>query len=74
MTEDYVSRAPWSLQPSLKQMTEEVGVDFDKFIESLKVGRSDMEIGQEFSVSGKVIEHLREHFEKYGVHSIVGQD
>jgi DNA-directed RNA polymerase specialized sigma subunit len=74
LSEDFVSRAPWSLQPSLKQMAEEVGVDFDKFIEGLKHNKSDQEISKEFGVSDKVIRNLRNHFEQYGVHSIVGQD
>lgn len=74
MAEDYVSRAPWSIQPSLKQMSEEVGVDFDKFIENLKLQKSDTEIAKEFGVSKKTIWFLRNHFESYGVHSIAGQD
>jgi len=69
-----MSRAPWSLQPSLKGMTEEVGIDFDTFIKFLKDNKQDAEIAQEFGVSNKTIVGLREHFEKYGVHSIVGQD
>lgn len=74
MQKDYVSRAPWSLQPSLKEMTEEVGINFDDFIECLKNNKSDMEMAKEFRVNNKVINHLKEHFDKYGVHSIVGQD
>ncbi len=72
--QDHVSRAPWSLQPSLKEMTEEVGINFDQFIECLKHNKSDMEMSQEFSVNNKTIQHLKEHFQRYGVHSIVGQD
>jgi len=74
LQEDFVSRAPWSLQPSLKQMTEEVGIDFNIFIRFLKDNKKDFEMAQEFGVSKKTIGYLREHFEKYGVHSIVGQD
>jgi len=55
-------------------MTEEVGIDFDIFIKFLKDNKKDVEIAQEFGVSDKTIVCLREHFEKYGVHSIVGQD
>ncbi|KUO52243.1 MAG: histidine kinase [Desulfitibacter sp. BRH_c19] len=74
MHKNYVSRAPWSLQPSLKQMTEEVGINFDDFIKCLKDNKSDMEMSHEFSVDDEIIKHLKEHFEKYGVQSIVGQD
>ncbi|MFZ5650500.1 MAG: helix-turn-helix domain-containing protein, partial [Bacillota bacterium] len=31
--EEYLrSRVPWSTEPSLKQKTDEAGVDFDRFI------------------------------------------
>lgn len=69
-----MSRAPWSLQPSLKEMTEELGIDFNIFIKSLKENKKDYEMALEFGVSKKAIGFLREHFERYGVHSIVGQD
>ncbi|WP_028307284.1 histidine kinase [Desulfitibacter alkalitolerans] len=74
MQDDFVSRAPWSLQPSLKEMTEEVGIDFNAFIKCLKDKKNDSEMAQELGVSTKTIGYLKEHFEKYGVHSIVGQD
>ena len=55
-------------------MTEEVGIDFNIFIKLLKDDRKDCEMAQEFGVSKETIGHLREHFEKYGIQSIVGQD
>ena len=72
--EDFRSRAPWSTEPSLKAKAEEVGVDFDRFIEGLAKNRSDQEIAREFGVTEKTVWHLRNHFEKLGVHSIMGQD
>ncbi|MFZ5633607.1 MAG: helix-turn-helix domain-containing protein [Bacillota bacterium] len=73
--EEYLrSRVPWSTEPSLKQKTDEVGVDFDRFIDGLKHGRSDMEMAEEFNVSEKIIKHLRDHFMSHGVGSIMGQD
>jgi hypothetical protein len=72
--ENYVSRAPWSVQPNLKEMTEDVGINFDLFIDSLKNNKNDMEIANEFNVSEKAINSLRLHFEKYGLQSIIGQD
>lgn len=74
MTEDFVSRVPWSTEPSLKEKTEEVGIDFDQFIARLAENRSDMEMAEEFQVSEKTIAHLREHFERLGLQSIMGQD
>ena len=69
-----VSKVPWGLQPSLKDKTNELGIDFDKFIESIKLNRSDSEMAEEFGVSKETIAHLREHFERYGLQSIVGRD
>jgi hypothetical protein len=74
MAEDYVSRVPWSTEPSLKEKAEEVGIDFDKFIDGLDNNLTDMEMAQDFNVSSKVISHLRKHFEELGIHSIMGQD
>lgn len=59
---------------SLKEKAEEVGINFDAFIEQLALNRTDMEIASELAVSEKVVEHLRQHFDRYGIHSIVGQD
>ena len=68
------SRAPWSTQPSLKEMANEVGIDFDRFIDGLAANRSDTELAAEFGVNSQVIYRLRDHFEHYGLHSIMGQD
>lgn len=68
------SRAPWSTQPSLKEMAAEVGVDFDRLIAGLAANRTDTELAAEFGVDCRVIYHLRDHFERYGVQSIMGQD
>ncbi len=70
----FQSRVPWSSEPSLKEMTREVGVDFDRFIEGIKDEQSDSEMAQEFDVPEESIYHLRDHFYTHGVHSIVGQD
>jgi hypothetical protein len=70
----FQSRVPWSSEPSLKEMTEEVGVDFDRFIEGIKDDKNDSEMAQEFNVSEELIYHLKDHFYTHGVHSVVGQD
>ncbi|MBM7854074.1 DNA-directed RNA polymerase specialized sigma subunit [Desulfohalotomaculum tongense] len=73
--EEYIrSRVPWTTEPSLVTKTEEVGVDFDRFIDGLKNDRTDAEIAQEFGVSEKTIAHLRNHFMRYGIGSTMGQD
>ena len=65
---------PWSIQQSLKSMADDAGVDFDVFLAGLKNGKTDEEIAIKTGVSPKAIGCLREHFEKYGIDSIVGQD
>lgn len=74
MSEDYRSRAPWNWQPYLNEMCAEIGVNYDKFIESMAKNRSDMEIAEDFGVRPKSITHLRKHFERYGLGSVIGQD
>lgn len=69
-----ISRVPWSTGPSLKEMTNEVGIDFDRFIDALQEDKTDQEMAREFDVSEKLIYHLREHFFTHGVGSIVGRD
>lgn len=72
--EFFRSRIVWSTQPSLKQVAAEVGVDYSELVDRFAVDKNDMEIAEEFGVSTKVINHLRDHFERYGLGSIMGQD
>ena len=73
--EEYIrSRVPWSTEPSLKFKTNEVGIDFDEFIEGLKENKTDTEMAEEFGCSEKTIFHLRDHFIRKGIGSIMGQD
>lgn len=71
---EFTSRVPWSTEPSLKFKAEEVGIDFDLFIDGLKNNRLDSEMAMEFGVSEKTIEYLRDHFMTHGVGSVMGQD
>ncbi len=74
MDEYIPSRVPWSTEPSIKFMTEEVGIDFDGFIEGLRDGRSDVEMAEDYNVTEKLIYHLRDHFMRYGLGHVMGQD
>jgi len=74
MGEEFRSRVPWSSEPSLKEKAREVGVDFDRLVQLLAAQRSDEEMAAELGVPAALVTHLRRHFERYGVHSIVGQD
>lgn len=68
------ARVPWSTQPSLRLKTEEVGVDFDRFIDGLCRNRSDADMARDLGVPVGVITNLREHFMRFGVESVQGQD
>ena len=72
--EDFRSRVPWSMDASLKEKAREVGVDFDRFLQLLAERRSEGEIAAELGVPEALIGHLRDHFDRYGVHSVIGQD
>ncbi|MBE3581685.1 MAG: helix-turn-helix domain-containing protein [Thermoanaerobacteraceae bacterium] len=68
------ARVPWSTRPSLKSMAEEAGIDFDAFMGALAANKSDTEMAAAFGVPPEVISRLREHFERYGLQSIMGED
>ncbi|MDD4169804.1 MAG: helix-turn-helix domain-containing protein [Desulfotomaculaceae bacterium] len=70
----HLSHVPWSRKPGLKEMTDDVGIDFDRFIDALKEDKTDIEMAAEFNVSEKLVYHLREHFFTHGVGSIEGGD
>jgi len=53
-------------------MANEVDIDFGRFIDGLAANRSDTEPAPEFGVNSRVIYCLRDHFEHYGLHSIMG--
>ncbi|MEW6182784.1 MAG: helix-turn-helix domain-containing protein [Bacillota bacterium] len=74
MSEAYFNKPPWSTQPSLKIKTEEVGVNFDRFISGLKNNHTDSDMADEFNVPVGIITNLREHFMRYGIDSVVGGD
>lgn len=65
---------PWSRIQGLNEMTEEAGIDFDQFIESIKNQASIEEMSEQFQVSPGTIENLQEHFFRYGLGSVQGGD
>ncbi|MBO8137470.1 MAG: helix-turn-helix domain-containing protein [Desulfotomaculum sp.] len=73
--EEYIrSRVPWTTETSLVTKTEEVGIDFDRFIDGLKNNKTDAEMASEFGVTEKTISYLKDHFMRYGIGSTIGQD
>lgn len=66
--------APWSREPSLKFMCEEVGVNENTLIQGIAQNKSDSEMAKEMGVPEKTIQGLRKRFMSHGVASIEGQD
>jgi len=55
-------------------MCFEAGVDFDSFIEDLKIGTNISDMAVKYGVSENTINLLQEHFMKYGISSVMGGD
>lgn len=68
------SRVPWEAGPNLKEMTDEVGIDMDRFVEAIGANKSDTEMASEFAVSEKTITCLKDHFFSKGLGTTIGQD
>lgn len=66
--------APWSREPSLKFMCEEVGVNMDNLIKGIENNKSDTEMAKEFGVPQKTVQYLKKRFMTHGLQSIEGQD
>lgn len=65
---------PWSRIPSLKEMTEEAGIDCDQFIEWIGGGKTADEIAHLTNISPEVSRALYGHFMHYGISSVMGGD
>lgn len=61
---------PWSVEPSMHFVCDEVGIDYDQFIHRLEGNKTDEEMAAEFGVSEKTIRHLKDRF--YQVEAILG--
>lgn len=66
--------APWSRIQSIKEMTEEAGIDFKEFIKGMENKEEPGYMAQRFKVEEDIIKSLQEHFWKYGVSSVMGGD
>lgn len=66
---------PWGVEDSMHFVCDEVGVDYNKFINALQSNRSDTEIAKEFDVSQGTVEKLKDRFYKgETIHGNYGQD
>ncbi len=65
---------PWSRMPYLQEMSEEAGIDFDSLIEAFRRDDSLEEMAKSFGVRRDTIISLKEHFEHYGISTVMGGD
>lgn len=65
---------PWSRIPSLEEMSREAGIDFDELITAFKQDLNVSAMAQRFKVSEETVVSLLEHFQHYGVASVIGGD
>lgn len=74
MYDDFPSRVPWNWQPYLSEMCAEENVDYDKLIAGLAENKTNRELADSLNANEKTVQYLRNHFEQYGVGSVIGQD
>ncbi|HWP97032.1 MAG TPA: helix-turn-helix domain-containing protein [Syntrophomonadaceae bacterium] len=65
---------PWSRIPSLQEMSQEAGVDFNQLIQSFQEGLSPKDLAVRFGVSENTMACLQDHFQHYGISSVMGGD
>jgi len=58
----------------LKEMAEEVGIDFDDLVEAIREDLNPRQLAARFEISEELAGNLKEHFYKYGVSSVMGGD
>ncbi|MGE5544500.1 MAG: helix-turn-helix domain-containing protein [Bacillota bacterium] len=60
--------------PSLKEMAEEVMIDFDDLVEAIGEDLTPQQMAARFQISEELAGNLKDHFYKYGVSSVMGGD
>lgn len=71
---DKGSFPPWSRIPSIIEMSAEIGVDHDRFIEFIQEGKSPDFIAAEMEITVETVRALYDHFMRYGIGSVMGGD
>lgn len=65
---------PFSRIPSLEEMSREAGIDFDQLIQAFKEDLNVAALARRFDVDEETAACLRDHFQHYGVASVMGGD
>ncbi|MGI6548825.1 MAG: helix-turn-helix domain-containing protein [Syntrophomonadales bacterium] len=58
----------------MKEMAEEVRIDFDDLVEAIGEDLSPQQIAARFQISEELAGDLKDHFYKYGISSVMGGD
>lgn len=65
---------PWSRIQSLQDMCLKAGVGQDRLIAAIEAGLSVEEAAQQLGAKDETVACLYEHFNKYGLGSVMGGD
>ncbi len=68
------SHVPWSRQPSLQSLSQDLGVDYEQLLAGLQENQTDSQLAAKLQCSVLAVQNLREYFEHYGLDSVEGQD
>ncbi|MGI6435442.1 MAG: helix-turn-helix domain-containing protein [Syntrophomonadaceae bacterium] len=71
---DQGSFPPWSRIPSLQDMCREADVGHDRLIAAIEAGLTVEEAARRLKVKTETVACLYEHFDKYGLGSVMGGD
>lgn len=74
MSNDSWARVPWNAGLSLKDVAQDLNINYNDFIDQLKENKNDKDIADNLKVAEEIVYHLRQQFERFGLDSIQGQD
>ncbi len=58
----------------MKEMAEEVMIDFDDLVSAIQEDLSPRQMALRFKISEELAGELKDHFYKYGISSVMGGD
>lgn len=65
---------PWSRMPSLKEMAEELGINFNDLVAEIENDTGPRQLAAKYEISQDMAGNLISHFYKYGIGSVMGGD
>ncbi|MGE5371100.1 MAG: helix-turn-helix domain-containing protein [Solirubrobacterales bacterium] len=65
---------PYTNEPSLREMTRELEIDFDDFIKSMGQNVEVQTMAERYGISEATMQSLADHFLHHGINTVVGGD